>query len=192
MKNLMIFVVCSFILSSCSKKSTDDVTPSGTSSTANAAAKYKTSFTVSGAQYGSLTYNFAKDGSQIERYDGVIEKDNYGGELTHLWIVDVPSSAKTIEDYVSLVAYTEKSGKGTFDIDYYGKGLTNTLITLRLGKDTDFDAWTCYKGKITVTDINQIGEPIAGTFEGDFFQASTTKTISVKNGTFSIERKASF
>ena len=192
MKNLMILLVSSIILSSCSKKASDDISPSGTTSTANTAAKYKTSFNVSGAQYGSLTYNFAKDGSQIERYDGVVEKDNAGNEITHLWITDMPSTAKVVDDYISIVAYTEKSGKGTYEIDYYGKGWTNTIITLRLGKDTDLDVWTCYKGKVTVTDINKIGEPIAGTFEGDFFQATTAKTITVKNGTFSIERKANF
>ena len=191
MKNFIILTICSFIFSSCSKKTTDDVTPTGTSS-ANTTAKYKTSFSISGAQYGNLTYNFAKDGSQIERYDGVVEKDNAGNEITHIWLTDMPSTAKVVDDYVSVVAFTEKAGKGTFEIDYYGKGWTNTIIALRLGKDADLDVWACYKGKITVTEVNQVGEPIAGTFEGDFFQAATEKIISVKNGTFAVEHKANF
>ncbi len=104
----------------------------------------------------------------------------------------MPKSAKTIDDYVSMVVYTDKPEKGSFNIDYYTKGWDNNAITLRLGKDADYDVWVCYKGKVTVTEVSKLGEPIAGTFDGEFFQASSQKTISVKNGVFSVEHRDNF
>ena len=116
MKNLMILAICSIIISSCSKKVTDDITPNGTTSTANTAAKYKTSFTISGAQYGSLTYNFAKDGSQIERYDGVIEKDwNIESKLI---TVKFDSTKITLNGIQQLIAKSGYDNDGYYGDDY--------------------------------------------------------------------------
>jgi hypothetical protein len=191
MKKLVLLSLSTLIIAASSCKKNDDISPTdGTPTPVNTKAKYKSSFDVAGAQYGSLSYSFVKDGSQLERYDGVFEADK-GVNYTHIWLVDMPASAKTVEDYVALTLYFEKQQTGTFDIDYYGKGLGYTAITLRLGK-TENDVWVCYKGKVTVTEVNKLGEPIAGTYDGEFFQANTTKTITVKNGIFSVERKADF
>lgn len=192
MKTLTIISLFAFslALNGCSKTE-NDISPTGTTS-ANSKAKYKYSFDIAGAQYGNLNFSFAKDGSQLERYDGITEKDNtYNVTYSHLWLIDMPTSAKTIDDFVSMTIYTEKLEKGTYDIDYLGKGIGFTAITVRLGKQ-DNDTWVCYKGKVIVTDVNKIGEPIAGTFEGDFYQATSQNTITLKNGVFSVERKEVF
>ncbi len=192
MKNLTIIsvIALSLALNACSKK-TDDISPSGTSTTASK-AKYKYSFDIAGAQYGNLSFKFEKDGSQLERYDGITEKDNtYNVSYSHLWVVDMPTSAKTIDDYVSMTIYTEKLEKGTYDIDYAGKGIGFTGVSLRLGKQ-DNDVWVCYKGKVVVTEVNKIGEPIAGSFDGEFYQAGSQNILTVKNGIFSVERKEAF